>query len=59
MRKPKRLKPRLRDVDGTEYDPETGFATGNIKLLPWRSDRQITRPLIKNWPGHDIENPYD
>lgn len=24
LRKPKRLKPRLRDVDGTEYDPETG-----------------------------------
>lgn len=24
LRKPKRLKPRLRDVDGTEYDPDTG-----------------------------------
>lgn len=35
MRKPKRMKPRLRDLDGTEYDPETGIVEPNpcVKLV--------------------------
>ncbi len=54
--------PRLRDTDGTEYDPETGYEMGCATDVPdgqvYRSRRWHGR-RVRNWPRYDVRDPLD
>lgn len=59
FRRPQRQSPRLRDLDGKPFDPDTGREMGiPYNMTHALSGRSQGRKKVKNWNGYFINDPY-